>query len=362
MSKAIEVDTKTFIRFWLVILGLGLVALFLWKALTGLVIVGISIFLAIAIKPLVKKVDQFDKKKKRPVLSATVAYIIVMGVICVVFAVIGPVVINETVRFVGQLPETFQETLGGWDGINNFGQSIGVENLQGEITIALQGFSNDFVKNFGTTLVSSVSTIANVLTASVLVLVLTLLFLLEGPGLVDSIWKAIGGNDEKNRSAKVVRRIVGRMADVVSVYMSKQVTIALLDGLVVALTVFVLSLIFGFSSSLAFPMGLIAAIFYLIPMFGQIISTVLVSLLLFFSSPAAALTFAIAYIIYAQIENNAIAPKIQGDALNLPAVVILASITIGMYMFGLLGAIIAIPIAGCVKVLIEEYPNIKAIG
>ena len=109
-------------------------------------------------------------------------------------------------------------------------------------------------------------------------------------------------------------------------------------------------------------MGLIAAIFYLIPMFGQIISTVLVSLLLFFSSPAAALTFAIAYIIYAQIENNAIAPKIQGDALNLPAVVILASITIGMYMFGLLGAIIAIPIAGCVKVLIEEYPNIKAIG
>ena len=115
MSKAIEVDTKTFIRFWLVILGLGLVALFLWKALTGLVIVGISIFLAIAIKPLVKKVDQFDKKKKRPVLSATVAYIIVMGVICVVFAVIGPVVINETVRFVGQLPETFQETLGGWD-------------------------------------------------------------------------------------------------------------------------------------------------------------------------------------------------------------------------------------------------------
>ena len=171
-----------------------------------------------------------------------------MGVICVVFAVIGPVVINETVRFVGQLPETFQETLGGWDGINNFGQSIGVENLQGEITIALQGFSNDFVKNFGTTLVSSVSTIANVLTASVLVLVLTLLFLLEGPGLVDSIWKAIGGNDEKNRSAKVVRRIVGRMADVVSVYMSKQVTIALLDGLVVALTVFVLSLIFGYSS------------------------------------------------------------------------------------------------------------------
>ena len=68
----------------------------------------------------------------------------------------------------------------------------------------------------------------------------------------------------------------------------------------------------------------------------------------------------VVYIIYAQVENNFIAPKIQGSALNLPAVVILCAITIGMYMFGLLGAIIAIPIAGCIKVLVEEYPNIRA--
>ena len=64
-------------------------------------------------------------------------------------------------------------------------------------------------------------------------------------------------------------------------------------------------------------------------------------------------------IVYAQIENNVIAPKIQGNALNLQPVVILSAIVIGMYMFGLLGAIIAIPIAGCIRVLIDEYPNIK---
>ena len=86
----------------------------------------------------------------------------------------------------------------------------------------------------------------------------------------------------------------------------------------------------------------------------------LVTILLFFSNPAAALVFAIVYIIYAQIENNIISPKIQGDALNLQPVVILCAITIGMYMFGLLGAIIAIPIAGCIRVLVDEYPNIKA--
>ena len=74
----------------------------------------------------------------------------------------------------------------------------------------------------------------------------------------------------------------------------------------------------------------------------------------------AGLVFAIIYIIYAQIENNVIAPKIQGDALNLRPVTILCAITVGIYMFGLLGAIITIPIAGCIRVLFEEYPNIKA--
>ena len=124
--------------------------------------------------------------------------------------------------------------------------------------------------------------------------------------------------------------------------------------------VFVLSLVLGFSPSLAIPMGMITMAFYLIPMFGQFIGGTLVTVLLLFSNPLAALIFAIIYIVYAQLENNIIAPKIQGNALNLPAVAILVAIVIGMYMFGLLGAIIAVPIAGCIRVLIDEYPNIKA--
>ena len=107
-------------------------------------------------------------------------------------------------------------------------------------------------------------------------------------------------------------------------------------------------------------MGLLALVFYLIPMFGPIISCVLITLLLLFSSPVAAIIFVIFYIIYAQIENNLIAPKIQGDALNLPTALILTAIVIGMYMFGLVGAIIAIPIAGCIKVILEEIPRLRA--
>ena len=108
-------------------------------------------------------------------------------------------------------------------------------------------------------------------------------------------------------------------------------------------------------------MGLITMVFYLIPMFGQIIGCSLVSLILLFSNPLAGIVFAVFYIVYAQIENNGIAPKIQGDALKLSPFIVLVSVTIGVYVAGLLGAIIAIPLAGCVKVLVDEYPQIKRI-
>ena len=177
--------------------------------------------------------------------------------------------------------------------------------------------------------------------------------------MMNTLWKSLGSGEDKKPVA-VAQRVVSKMANVVSTYVSRQVIVAIIDGCATMIFVFVLSLILGFSASLAIPMGMITMLFYLIPMFGQFIGGTLVTILLFFSNPVAALVFAIIYIVYAQIENNIISPKIQGNALNLKPVVILCAITIGMYMFGLLGAIIAIPIAGCIRVLIEEYPNIKS--
>ncbi len=362
MSKKIEVDTKTFIRFWLVILGFVLAMLFIAKAFTGLIIVGIAAFLAIAIQPFAKRIDQIDKDKDRPALSAIAAFSVVMVAIVLIISVIGPVVVSETSKFISQLPDTFQNTIGGWEGINSFGESIGIKDLHGEIFNALQNFSTTVFSNVGGTIVNSIGTVASIVTATILALVLTLFFLLEGKSLMAGFWKLVGSESrDSNRKKKVLaaRHVVSRMKDVIATYVSKQLLVAVLDGCVTALAVFIMSLIFGFSSDLAIPMGLIMIIFYLIPMFGPIISCVLVSLIIFFSNPLAGVVFAIFYILYQQVENNFIAPKIQGNALQLPPVIVLIAITIGMYVFGLLGAIIAIPIAGCIKVLIEEYPKLK---
>lgn len=363
MSKTIETDTRTFIRFWLVPVFICAVIFFLYKALTGLAIIGISIFLALALKPLVRRVDAFFNKrfgfKKNRTASAVLAYFIVVVVIGGIIGLVGPVVVKETSHFAETFPTTFENTFGGWDAVNSFGQSIGIENLQSDITNAMHDIPKHLFGAISSNLFENVSGFADIVMKVMLVLVLTLLFLLEGPMMMDTLWNSMSSGEENKKPVNVAKRVVGKMANVVSTYVSRQMIVAVFDGVACGLIVFLLSLFTDVSAGIAIPMGMITMMFYMIPMFGQIIGGFIVTLVLLCSSPVAAIIFAAVYIVYAQIENNIIAPKVQGDALNLPAVMILCAITIGMYMFGLLGAIIAIPIAGCIKVLIDEYPNIR---
>ena len=354
----VEVETKTSIRFWLVILGFVIFGFFLFQAKDALIMISIAALLAIAIKPLANRVDTLIGKRKQASLSSILAYLGILLVLGIIVSIIGPVLINETVNFVSQLPETFEKTIGGVDGLNDFGRNFGISDLRGQITSSLESFSSNFISNLGSTLVTSVSAIFSVLAKAVIILVLTLLFLLEGPEILDQLWKTLSGK-RKDESVEELKNIVKKMARVVSTFFSKQVMIALLDGTVTTLIVLILSLVFNFNSGLAAPMGIISAVFYLIPMFGQVLGCLLITLLLAFSSPAGAVAWLIFYLIYGQIEANMIAPKVQGNALKLPPVVVLIAITIGTYMFGLIGAIIAIPIAGCAKVLVEEYPRLK---
>lgn len=366
MAKRIETDLQTFIKFWLVPIGIVLLIFFIFKALTGLIIIGASIFLALALKPLVRKVNgfftrHFGRSKAHQTSSAVFAYLIVVLAIGAIVAIIGPVVVNETAKFVHNFPDTFEKTFGGWNGVNEFGRNFGISDLRNEIMNAINSLSNNLLGFVGNNLISSVSGIADIVMKVVLVLILTLLFLLEGPNIMKSLVSSLAAHGKEQERSMTFHRIIVKMADVVSTYVSRQVFVAMIDGLASGFIVFCLSLFLELSPSLAIPMGMITMLFYLIPMFGQFIGGMLVTVLLFFSSPLAAGIFAVVYILYSQIENNLIAPKIQGNALKLSPLLILCAVTIGIYMFGLLGAIIAIPIAGCIRVLVEEYPNLKAL-
>ena len=198
---------------------------------------------------------------------------------------------------------------------------------------------------------------------------MTLFFLLEGPDIANELWTKLGArkstSDATDRDTKMLtemRLISYKMARAFSTFVDKKVVVAIIDGMVTILSISILSLIFRVETPLALPMGVITMFFCLIPMFGQGIGGAIVFLLLIFNNPVMAVIWGIFYLIYAIIESNVFEPKIQGDALNLKPVVVLIAITIGTSLLGLFGTIIAIPITGCIKILIDEYPTLRKIS
>jgi len=352
MSKTykVAVDTKTFIRFWLVILGFAAVGFLLFQAATGLLIIGAALFIALAINPLVQKLAKLipGNGTKLPI---AIAYIIVIGGLSAFFAIVIPTVINETVNFARNFPETIKTVSENFGWIDDFGHSIGIDNLQGEVINNIQRFSSSIVNDLGTNFATSIGAIGGFVAAAILVLVLALFMLTEGPAIMDQFWSNFKGN----REAAHAQNVINRMGNVVSKYVSNALTVGLINACCTATITLVLCVIFNLDAGLALPFGLLTGVFSLIPMFGSFIGGCIVALLLAFNVWGAGLAFLIYTIVYLQIEANVISPKVQGKGLQLPALAVLASVTIGVYMFGIIGAIISIPVAGCIKILIEEY-------
>ena len=349
-TTKIQIDTKTFIRFWLVIIGFAAAGYLLVKASFGLMIIGAALFFALAISPLIKRLASIFPSKSRNSAIA-LAYIIVVGFIIAFVAIVFPTIINESIRFLGNLPSIIGNATDDVSFINKFGNSIGVENLQAQIMQAVSSFSNTYMKDLGGILTNSITSISNGIAVLILSLVLAFFMLTEGPSIIKQFWNNFHPTDNVKRTKAVVHKL----AETVSQYVSSAVTVGLINACATAVSVFIICLIFGIAPGFAFPFGLITGVFSLIPMFGSFIGGAIVSLLLGFNAFGAGIAFLIYTIVYLQIESNVISPKIQGKGMKLPALVILSAVTIGVYTFGLVGAIISIPIAGCIKILIEEY-------
>ena len=349
-TTKIQIDTKTFIRFWLVIIGFVAAGYLLVKASFGLMIIGAALFFALAISPLIKRLASIFPSKSRN-FAIALAYIIVVGFIIAFVAIVFPTIINESIRFLGNLPSIIGNATDDVSFINKFGNSIGVENLQAQIMQAVSSFSNTYMKDLGGILTNSITSISNGIAVLILSLVLAFFMLTEGPSIIKQFWNNFHPTDNVKRTKAVVHKL----AETVSQYVSSAVTVGLINACATAVSVFIICLIFGIAPGFAFPFGLITGVFSLIPMFGSFIGGAIVSLLLGFNAFGAGIAFLIYTIVYLQIESNVISPKIQGKGMKLPALVILSAVTIGVYTFGLVGAIISIPIAGCIKILIEEY-------
>jgi predicted PurR-regulated permease PerM len=351
MSTKIDIDTRTFVRFWLVVFGIALVAFLLYNARVALIILGVSMFLALALNGPVSKISRKLPGRSR-VGATAIAYIAVVTLISGVIVLVIPPIIQQTAGLVQSAPGLVDSATTQWKGL---GDVVEKYNLQPQVDNAVESAKNSaagWASNLGKGLVSGIGSFFSFITALILVLVLTFLMLIEGPSLIKRIWKTYRDKEKMEKH----KRVAGKIYEVITGYVAGQLTVSTIGGVVAGLAVFVLSLIFpSVESGLAIPTAAITFLLSLIPMFGATIGGVLITILLVLNSWQAAVAYAIFFVLYQQLENNFVSPHIQSKRINLSALMVLGSVTIGLYMFGIVGGIIAIPIAGSARILIEEH-------
>jgi predicted PurR-regulated permease PerM len=353
----VNVKTGTFVRFWLVILGFIAVAGLVYSARWALTLIFVSLFLAVALNPFVVKIMNKLPKISRTV-AAAISYFVVVAVIGTVVALVVPVAARQILHLADTLPAALETSSESWAGLNDFIEANGMASIRDQIFASLDGLSGNLVANIGSNFLNGAVAFGRFLVSALVVLVLTFLFLNSGPALYAGFYKRL----KKTKRIERAHAVLMRMRFTISQFMMGQLVIAVIDAAVVTIAIFTLCLIFGLDLSFALPLGLLAGTMTLVPMFGALIATFAIFFVLMFSSLPAAIIFAVFFIVYQQIENNILIPKVQSKHSELPALVVLAVILIGTSISGLLGAIVSIPIAGCIKILMDEYlftPNKK---
>jgi predicted PurR-regulated permease PerM len=351
MKVRIEIDTRTFVRFWLVVIGFAFAILALYSARTALIIIGTALFLALALNGPVSKLSKRLPDRSRT-LSTAIAFFVVVAFLAAVIFLVVPPIIQQTSKFIESAPMLVKTVSEQWHGLGTIIEKYHIQPQVDQAIAAVQADSSRWATNAGKNLISGIGSAFSLFVATLLVLVLTFLMLVEGPGWLRRIWGLYRDTDRMESHKKLVNRMHG----VVAGYVTGQLTVSGIGSTCAGLTVFILSLFFTeVPANLALPSVAIAFTLSLIPMFGATIAGAIISLLLIFNSVPAGIIFAIYFMVYQQIENNFISPTIQSKRIELTPLAVLVAVTIGLYVFGVAGGIISIPIAGCIKVLVEDY-------
>lgn len=351
MKTRIEIDTKTFIRFWIVIFAFVVGAMLLYGARHALLLVGIGFFLAIAFSRPVSWLAKSLPGNSRVGATAMAFFAVVFLLTGVVISVTPPIV-EQSAKVADSFPLLLENAQKQWVGLDSI---IDKYNLQPQIDQAVNSVRENigaWASRLGQGFIYGVGSFITFLTQALIVLFVTFFMLIEGPTWYKKVWLLYPDVNKMRHH----QRLVGKMYQVVTGYVTGQVVVSAIGGAFAGLAVLILSVFFTeVPSNLALPAAAMSFVLSLIPMFGATIAGTIITILIALNNFPAAIIYAVYFFIYQQIENNVIVPSVQAKSINLSALIILIAVTIGIFMFGLPGGIIAIPVAGCIKILVEEY-------
>lgn len=321
----------------------GLVALLLGLALsnlsTVLIYIVFAMFAALGLDPVVRALERKGVPRAWGIVIVILGFAIVLAGILML---IIPTVVRQVAQFVEDIPDLFttfqQSDLYGWLQ-SNFGASVP------DLLADLQRFITDpsNIAGIGGGVLQVGITIASGISGGVIVIVLTLYFVATLPTIKQSMLRLVPA---VNRSG--VGRMTDQITDSVGGYLMGMVILASCNAVFAFILYFVLGL--PFPALMAF----VAFLITLIPLVGSVLFWILASVLALFASPLSALIFAIAYLVYMQIEAYVLTPRVMNRTISIPGSLVVIGALVGGTLLGLLGALVAIPVTASVLLIIKQ--------
>src|SRR5215217_8074173 len=331
----------------LVVLTLYLIYL-LRQPLTWIFIAG---FLAIALSG---PVNWLQRRTKRRALSIALVYVAVVLVPVLLAAILVPPIVEQLNNLINNLPayaRDLQDFVGKNDTLRRLEEDYNITAELQKQASTLPGRVGDaagILSDIGLGLVNSVF-------AGVTILVLSLFMLGSGRSWLN--WVADRQGPERG---PWLRRLFDRIANAVGNYVAGALGQALIAGVLAYVVLLILGV--PYAGSLAVVIFLLD----LVPLVGATLGAILVGIITVFNDfPTVTIIWVIWSIVYQQVENNVIQPRIQARAVSVHPFVVLTSVLCGASLFGVLGALLPIPVAAANQIPIIEsnrYRNPESIG
>lgn len=310
---------------------------------TILLYVGTALFLSLGLEPLVS----FLERRKLPRWAAVLITIVgVLAIFAGIILMIVPIITSQ----IGQLVSEIERLISNGTSIEDV-----KEWLQGLFPALEMDEVFAYVENWlGTLDVASIgggvlavgASILTGLAGAFVVLILTIYFTASTPTLKASVYQLVPAS-KRSRFIDIAEQITAS----VGYFVMGQVTLGVING--------VLSAIFLSIIGAPFPavLAVVAFFFSLIPLVGTLTGSaiiVLTCLLPGLGSPGIAVIALVYYLIYMQVEAYFISPRVMSRAVSVPGAVVVIAALAGGSLLGLLGALIAIPVAASILIIYRQ--------
>jgi predicted PurR-regulated permease PerM len=317
----------------------------LWQVRTFVGWFVIALFLAAVLNPAVDWLQRRHRLVKRP-LAIGLTYLGVLVALLLVVGIFLPVLvdqINGFIRFVttaANAPEGPTQYIRGLAKDNGLGGLLQRFSDQlDELRKQLGGVLQNLLSASGQIAIS----VAGMIAALASVLTLTFFLLLGSERYANA---GVGLFPERHQP--LVRRILGQSAGAISGYVTGNLAISVICGV----TTFVVLLILDMPY--AAPLALLVAVLDLIPLVGATLGGALLVVVGLFVEPWKAAVLLVFVLVYQQVESSIFQPLVYSKAVQLNGLVILIALLVGGQLLGIPGALLAIPVAEIIRIVVTE--------